>query len=86
LPTKIAFTGFLIFANLLNIVEITNGSGHLTSCRTCVWAVIFLTDKSKITIENKINNKEITMDSGVLIAVVFISVVAVVISISRKKK
>ncbi len=63
-----------------------NSSGHLTSIRTRVWVVIFLIDKNKITSENKFNLKEIKMDSSVLIAVVFISVVAVAISVSQKKK
>jgi hypothetical protein len=62
-----------------------NSSGHLTSITTRVWVVIFLIEKNKITSENKINFKEIKMDSGVLIAVVFISVVAVAISVSQKK-
>jgi len=46
---------------------------HLTSSKTCDWGVINLI-------------KEIKMDSNVLIAVIFISVVAVAISVSRRKK
>ncbi len=45
-----------------------------------------MTGKNKIGCIIKFINKEKNMDSSVLIAVVFISVVAVAISVSRKKK
>jgi|AutmiccommuBRH23_1029490.scaffolds.fasta_scaffold00042_130 hypothetical protein len=59
---------------------------HLTSSKTCDWGVIILHDKNTITSEIINLIKEIKMDSNVLIAVIFISVVAVAISVSRRKK
>jgi hypothetical protein len=66
--------------------KLLGSTAYLTSLKTIVWWVINQSDKSKITIENKFINEEKKMDTGSSIAALFVLAVAVIISVSQKKK